>query len=75
MNDKLLQELDWRLHVFDSLSFPTLILKPDKVILTANKSFCSVSGSSWNISSANTAMKYFMGPTTALTKSAPFPRF
>lgn len=39
MNDKLINEIDWRLRVFDSLSFPTLILKPDKVILTANKIF------------------------------------
>lgn len=39
MNEKLFQELDWRLRVFESLSFPTLILKPDKVILTANQIF------------------------------------
>ncbi|MBI5896894.1 MAG: PAS domain-containing protein, partial [Desulfobacterales bacterium] len=39
MNERLFEELDWRLRVFDSLSFPTLILKPDKVILTANQVF------------------------------------
>ena len=39
MDNKLINEIDWRLRVFDSLSFPTLILKPDKVILTANKIF------------------------------------
>ncbi len=39
MNDRVLEELDWRLRVFDSLSFPTLILKSDKVILTANQVF------------------------------------
>ena len=32
-------ETEWRMRVFDSLSFPTLILKPDKVILTANRIF------------------------------------
>ncbi|RJQ64515.1 MAG: PAS domain S-box protein [Desulfobacteraceae bacterium] len=35
----LIKEEDWRLRVFDSLSFPTLILKPDKVVLTANRVF------------------------------------
>lgn len=39
MNEKLLSEVDWRLRVFDSLSFPTLILNPDKRIMTGNKVF------------------------------------
>ena len=39
MNEKVLQEMDWRVRVFDSLSFPTLIIKPDKSILTANQKF------------------------------------
>jgi two-component system NtrC family sensor kinase len=37
MNEKAVEVEDWRLRVFDSLSFPTLILKPDKVIVTANQ--------------------------------------
>lgn len=32
-------EAEWRLRVFDALSFPTLILKPDRTILAANKKF------------------------------------
>jgi two-component system NtrC family sensor kinase len=32
-------ELDWRLRVFESLSFPTLILKPDKTIVAANERY------------------------------------
>ena len=32
-------EIDWRIRVFDSLSFPTLILRPDKVIISANHIF------------------------------------
>jgi PAS domain S-box-containing protein len=32
-------EAEWRLGVFDALSFPTLILKPDRTILAANKIF------------------------------------
>ena len=39
MNPKALEAQDWRLRVFDSLSFPTLILKPDKTIVTANQKF------------------------------------
>ena len=39
MDDMLIDEIDWRLRVFDSLSFPTLILRPDKVIVSANKVF------------------------------------
>lgn len=39
MDGKLFNEIDWRLRVFDSLSFPTLILKPDKVIVSGNQIF------------------------------------
>ncbi len=33
------KDADWRLRVFDALSFPTLILKPDRTILAANAKF------------------------------------
>ena len=39
MNGALNSELDWRMRVFDSLSFPTLVLKPDKTIISANQVF------------------------------------
>lgn len=39
MNSKLHKEIDWRIRVFDSLSFPTLILGTDKVIIHANQVF------------------------------------
>lgn len=39
MNGKLYKEIDWRLRVFDSLSFPTLILKPSKIIVSGNQIF------------------------------------
>jgi two-component system, NtrC family, sensor kinase len=38
-NDFDISEVDWRLRVFDALSFPTLILKPDSTILAANEKF------------------------------------
>lgn len=39
VNKKKQEEIDWRIRVFDSLSFPTLILKPDMVIISANETF------------------------------------
>ncbi|MEW6187579.1 MAG: PAS domain S-box protein [Thermodesulfobacteriota bacterium] len=37
MNYEIPNEMDWRLRVFDSLSFPTLILTPDHVIIAVNQ--------------------------------------
>jgi two-component system, NtrC family, sensor kinase len=37
MNFHYPQEIDWRLRVFESLSFPTLILKPDRTIIAVNQ--------------------------------------
>jgi two-component system, NtrC family, sensor kinase len=39
MNERSMEEKDWRLRVFESLSFPTLILRPDKTIVTTNRKF------------------------------------
>ena len=39
INRKITEEIDWRIRVFDSLSFPTLILKPNRDILSANQIF------------------------------------
>ena len=39
MSTTLENELDWRSRVFDSLSFPTLVLKPDRTIVSANRKF------------------------------------
>ena len=38
-NGKISEEIDWRVRVFDSLSFPTLILEPNRVIRYANQIF------------------------------------
>ncbi len=32
-------EFDWKVRVFDTLSFPTLIMRPDKTILSVNVNF------------------------------------
>jgi PAS domain S-box-containing protein len=39
MNEKTIQEMDWRYRVFNSLSFPSLILRPNRVVVTANQKF------------------------------------
>lgn len=39
-----MEEKDWRLRVFESLSFPTLILRPNKEIVTANRRFLEKHG-------------------------------
>jgi len=39
MSETDFEKKDWRWRVFDSLSFPTLILTPEKVIVTANQKF------------------------------------
>ena len=39
MKHRPTDDIDWRVRVFDSLSFPTLILKPDRVVVSANQVF------------------------------------
>ncbi len=39
MKKDIINETDWRMRVFDSLSFPTLIMTPDRKIVTANQIF------------------------------------
>ena len=34
-----IHELDWRIRIFDALSFPTLILAPDRTIIAVNQIF------------------------------------
>jgi two-component system, NtrC family, sensor kinase len=72
MNDKLLQELDWRLRVFDSLSFPTLILKPDKVILTANQIFLQRHGVTLEQIVGKRCHDVFYGADACPNKVCPF---
>jgi two-component system NtrC family sensor kinase len=37
--EEITEEFDWRSKVFDSLSLPTLILEPNRVVLDANPNF------------------------------------
>ncbi|MDA8141202.1 MAG: PAS domain-containing protein, partial [Desulfobacteraceae bacterium] len=74
MNDKLLEEIDWRLRVFDSLSFPTLILKPDKVILTANQVFLEKFGVELEKIAGKKCHEVFYGTLSCPNKVCPFPK-
>lgn len=74
MNDQLLQELDWRLRVFDSLSFPTLILKPDKIILTANQIFLQRHGVTLEQIVGKRCHDVFYGADSCPNKVCPFPK-
>lgn len=47
--DKISNELDWRVRVFDSLSFPTLILTTEKEVINANQVFFQRLGHDRNI--------------------------
>ena len=39
MNTNILKEIDWRMKVFDSLSYPSLVMTPDKIIVSGNQVF------------------------------------
>jgi two-component system, NtrC family, sensor kinase len=43
-SNKTQEEIDWRSRVFDSLSLPSLILKPNRVVLEVNASFLNKFG-------------------------------
>jgi PAS domain S-box-containing protein len=44
MMEAIKKEIDWRIRVFDSLSFPTLVLTPDMIIVSANEGFLKKTG-------------------------------
>ncbi len=72
MNEKLYAELDWRLRVFDSLSFPTLILKPDKIVVSANQVFLSSKGVRLNDVLGKHCHEVFYGSKSCPHRVCPF---
>ncbi len=44
MKPEMLKEADWRIRVFDSLPYPTLILRPDREVVSANQIFLDNTG-------------------------------
>lgn len=61
--EELPDEADWRYSIFDSLSYPTLILCPDKIILSANRSFQDKFGDRYDII-GKTCHEYFCNSNT-----------
>ena len=39
MNGKIFKEIDWQVRVFDSLTYPSLVMTPDKIIVSGNQVF------------------------------------
>ncbi|MCD4722908.1 MAG: PAS domain-containing protein, partial [Desulfobacula sp.] len=37
--DMSADEMYWRLRIFDSLSYPSIIISPDKILMGANQKF------------------------------------
>ena len=72
MSNSIVEETGWRLRVFDSLSFPTLILKPDKIILTANRIFLEKYGRRIEDVVGKTCHGVFYGAPTCPHHDCPF---
>jgi PAS domain S-box-containing protein len=72
MNEKLSPELDWRVRVFDSLSFPTLILNPDKTVVSANRVFLSRNGVRLDDVLGKLCHEVYYGSTSCPHRVCPF---
>ena len=56
---EITEEIDWRSKVFDSLSLPTLILEPNRVVLDANKAFLNEFGTTKDEIIGQTCHEFF----------------
>ena len=74
MNDLLPAEVEWRVRVFDSLSFPTLIMKPDKTIQSANRVFLQKYGMTMDQVVNKTCYQIFYGGDSCPENNCPFTR-
>ena len=68
----LQDDLDWRVRVFDSLSFPTLILRPDKTIVSANRIFLEKYRLSMEEVLKKTCYQVFYGTNACPESNCPF---
>ncbi|MBN1102002.1 MAG: PAS domain S-box protein [Deltaproteobacteria bacterium] len=75
MENKAPNEKNWRPRVFDSLSFPTLILKPDMTIITANQRFFDkFGGQTEDIVGKMCHEVFYDSKTPCSTEICPLPR-
>jgi len=74
MTELIPADRDWRDRVFDSLSFPTLIMKPDRTIVSANRVFLQQYGMSMDQILSKTCYQLFYGSDSCPESSCPFAR-
>ena len=67
-----IKEENWRMRVFDSLSFPTLILRPNKEVLTANRIFIEKYGIPLEKLVGKTCNEIFYGGQKCPHSTCPF---
>jgi PAS domain S-box-containing protein len=73
MNEKLLREIDWRMKVFDSLSFPTLVITPDKMIVAGNQVFFDKFNTTLEAIVGKTCHEVFYNAKQCPNKQCPLP--
>jgi len=73
MNEKIYEELDWRLRVFDSLSFPSLVMTPDKIIVSGNQVFLDKYGTTLENIVGKTCHEVFYGTRKCPNEKCPLP--
>lgn len=65
-------DLNWQLRVFDSLSYPTLIIKPDFTLLSANQKFYELFGVTADQIKGNTCHQFFFDlPIPCISQPCP----
>jgi two-component system NtrC family sensor kinase len=73
MNAKIYKEIDWRLRVFESLSFPSLVITPDKIIVSGNQVFFDKYGTTLEAIIGKTCHEVFYGAQQCPNDKCPMP--
>jgi len=72
--DKISKELNWRYMLFDSLSFPTLIINPDKIILDINHNLKKKLSANKNLIGKTCHEYFFNSKTPCESATCPLPK-
>ena len=73
-NSKIHEGIDWKIRVFDSLSFPTLILRPDKVVAHANQVFLEKFGDLKQVIGKTCHEIFYQSVEPCPASECPFPK-
>ena len=71
---EMTRNTDWRYSIFDSLSYPTLILCPDKIILSANRAFQEKFGRKYDIVGKTCHEYFYDSATPCHPEECPLPK-